>query len=65
MEGEETFAKRKNSFGMLAKAFWLVSANHDAGSAPFREPPARRCADFTRGSGFQAMASVANSGYRI
>ena len=49
----------------LPNAFWLVSANHDAGSAAFREPPARWCADFSRGSRFQAMAFIANSGDRI
>jgi hypothetical protein len=46
-------------------AYWVVSGNHHAGSAAFRELPARWCRDFSSGSRFQAITSIANSGYRI
>ena len=49
----------------LPNTEWMVSGNHNAVSAAFREPPFRWCGDFSSGSRFQAIASIANSGYRI
>ena len=48
-----------------AYAYRVVSGNHGTGSAAFRELPARWVSYFSSGSLFQAIASIADSGYRI